>query len=87
MCTLKCKQTLKKSLIELQNKYYDIIQEKDGRKLMQLMAPIWRLATYITQHMGWNCKEIIKLGLNIDYDDDLDKEGCNDKGCVYINIG
>ena len=60
--------------IELQNKYYDIIQEKDGRKLMQLMAPIWRLATYITQHMGWNCKEIRKLGLNIDYDDDLDKE-------------
>tara|TARA_B110000483_G_C17712821_1_gene357883 strand:- start:2 stop:211 length:210 start_codon:yes stop_codon:yes gene_type:complete len=49
------------------------IQEKDGRYLMQLMAPIWRLATYITQHMGWNCKEIRKLGLNIDYDD-LDKE-------------
>ena len=38
------------------------------------MAPIWRLATYITQHMGWNCKEIRKLGLNIDYDDDLDKD-------------
>jgi len=60
--------------IELQDKYNDIIQAKDGRKLMQLMAPIWRLATYITQHMGWNCKEIRKLGLNIDYDDDLDKE-------------
>jgi hypothetical protein len=60
--------------IELQDKYDDIIQAKDGRKLMQLMAPIWRLATYITQHMGWNCKEIRKLGLNIDYDDDLDKE-------------
>jgi hypothetical protein len=60
--------------VELQDKYYDIIQAKDGRKLMQLMAPIWRLATYITQHMGWNCKEIRKLGLNIDYDDDLDKE-------------
>jgi hypothetical protein len=60
--------------IELQNKYYDIIQEKDGRKLMQLMAPIWRLATHITQHMGWNCREIRKLGLNIDYDDDLDKD-------------
>ena len=38
------------------------------------MAPIWRLATHITQHMGWNCKEIRKLGLNIDYDDDLDNE-------------
>ncbi len=24
--------------------------------------------------MGWNCKEIRKLGLNIEYDDDLDKE-------------
>jgi len=60
--------------IELQDKYCEIIQAKDGRKLMQLMAPIWRLATYITQHMGWNCKEIRKLGLNIDYDDDLDKE-------------
>jgi hypothetical protein len=60
--------------IELQDKYDEIIQAKDGRKLMQLMAPIWRLATYITQHMGWNCKEIRKLGLNIDYDDDLDKD-------------
>ena len=60
--------------IELQDKYDDIIQSKDGRKLMQLMAPIWRLATHITQHMGWNCKEIRKLGLNIDYDDDLDKD-------------
>ena len=59
--------------IELQDKYDEIIQEKDRRKLMQLMAPIWRLATYVTQHMGWNCKEIRKLGLNIDYDDDLDK--------------
>ena len=60
--------------VELQDKYYDIIRAKDGRKIMQLMAPIWRLATYITQHMGWNCKEIRKLGLNIEYDDDLDKE-------------
>ena len=60
--------------IELQDKYDEIIKAKDSRKLMQLMAPIWRLATYITQHMGWNCKEIRKLGLNIDYDDDLDKD-------------
>jgi hypothetical protein len=60
--------------IELQDKYDEIIKAKDSRKLMQLMAPIWRLATYITQHMGWNCKEIRKLGLNIEYDDDLDKE-------------
>jgi hypothetical protein len=64
---------LLRPLLPVQDKYYDIIQEKDGRKLMQLMAPIWRLATYITQHMGWNCKEIRKLGLNIDYEDDLDK--------------
>jgi hypothetical protein len=27
-----------------------------------------------SNNMGWNCKEIRKLGLNIDYDDDLDKE-------------
>ena len=60
--------------IKLQDKYDEIIQAKDGRKLMQLMAPIWRLASYITQHMGWNCKEIRNLGFNIDYDDELDKD-------------
>ena len=37
--------------VELQDKYDEIIQSNDSRKLMQLMAPIWRLATHITQHM------------------------------------
>lgn len=60
--------------MNLQEKYRDIIQEKDGKKLMQLMGPIWRLATHITQYIGWNCKEIRKLGLNIEHDNDLDKE-------------
>ena len=60
--------------IKLQMKYDDIIKAKDGKKLMQLMTPIWRLATHITQHVGWSCEEIKKLGLNIEFDNELDKE-------------
>jgi hypothetical protein len=46
-------------------KYDDIIKAKDGKKLMQLMTPIWRLATHITQHVGWSCEEKKKLGTRV----------------------